>query len=69
MMYANSEQSNDKSKFFCEFAQYVLNSVTERIERFNKLCSILNPKWRLIHNGNALLLQGMQWKLEHLDEG
>ncbi|APB71532.1 MerR family transcriptional regulator [Paenibacillus polymyxa] len=69
MLYANTEQVKDKTSFFRHYATHALDAVPEPIQRFNKLCLILNPKWSLIVEGIALLLQGMKWKLEHMDEG
>ncbi|MCE5172717.1 MerR family transcriptional regulator [Paenibacillus profundus] len=66
MLYANSDQSINKEEFFRYFAEYAQNPRTERIERFNTLCSILSPKFRSFSKGNTLLLQGIQWKLEHM---
>jgi DNA-binding transcriptional MerR regulator len=64
MMYAGPEQFRDKAAFFRQYAQYMRTAPTKRIERFNKLCLLLNPKWDVIVRGNALLMQGLQWKLE-----
>ncbi|RAV19283.1 MerR family transcriptional regulator [Paenibacillus contaminans] len=66
MLYANPGQSVDKEDFFRYFAKYSQTIRTERIERFNTLCSILSPKFRQFSKGNLLLLQGIQWKLEHM---
>ncbi len=64
MMYANSEQFSDKAAFLHQYGQSMLHAPTERMERFNKLCLILNPKWDIVVSGNALLMQGLQWKLQ-----
>ncbi|MCY9517696.1 MerR family DNA-binding transcriptional regulator [Paenibacillus apiarius] len=61
-----SEQSINKEGFFRYFAECAQHSRTERIERFNTLCSILSPKFRLFSKGNTLLPQGIPWKLEHM---
>ncbi|MNC32719.1 HTH-type transcriptional activator TipA [compost metagenome] len=63
MMYAGPEQFRDKAAFFRQYAHLMQTAVTERIERFNKLCLLLNPKWDVIVRGNALLMEGLQWKL------
>ncbi|AZS15531.1 MerR family transcriptional regulator [Paenibacillus lutimineralis] len=67
MMYANQEQFHDKAAFFQQYAQSMPHAPTERMERFNKLCLLLNPKWDVIVRGNALLMQGLQWKLRQED--
>ncbi|WP_227793329.1 MerR family transcriptional regulator [Paenibacillus guangzhouensis] len=64
LLYANAGQSASQEDFFRYFAAYSQQPRTERIERFNALCSILSPKYRLFAKGNDLLLQGIQWKLE-----
>ncbi|MFD0713053.1 MerR family transcriptional regulator [Paenibacillus sp. GCM10027626] len=66
MLYANLEQSANQEDFFRYFAKYSQRTRSERIERFNTLCSILSPKYRQFAKGNLLLLQGIQWKLEHM---
>jgi DNA-binding transcriptional MerR regulator len=66
MLYASSGQSANQEDFFRYFAAYSQHPRTERIERFNTLCSILSPKYRLFAKGNELLLQGIQWKLKQL---
>ncbi|SMF75774.1 DNA-binding transcriptional regulator, MerR family [Paenibacillus uliginis N3/975] len=66
MLYENSEQSMGKKDFFRIFAKHSLNPTTERIERFITLCSILSPQFHMLSKGNHLLLQGIQWKLEHM---
>ncbi|OME12401.1 MerR family transcriptional regulator [Paenibacillus odorifer] len=63
MMYAGPEQFRDKAAFFRQYAHLMQTAVTERIERFNKLCLLLNPKWDVIVRGNALLMEGLEWKL------
>lgn len=63
MMYAGPEQFRDKAAFFRQYAHLMQTAPTERIERFNKLCLLLNPKWDVIVRGNALLMEGLQWKL------
>lgn len=66
MLYASSGQSTSQADFFRYFAEYSQRPRTERIERFNTLCSLLSPKYRLFAKGNALLLQGIQWRLKQL---
>ncbi|WP_231392039.1 MULTISPECIES: MerR family transcriptional regulator [unclassified Paenibacillus] len=66
MLYANSEQSVDQEEFFRYFAEYSQRTRSERIERFNTLCSLLSPKFRLFSQGNLLLLQGIKWRLEQM---
>lgn len=63
MMYAGPEQFRDKAAFFRQYAHLMQTAPTERIERFNKLCLLLNPKWDVIVRGNALLMEGLEWKL------
>jgi DNA-binding transcriptional MerR regulator len=66
MLYSSSGQSVSHEDFFRYFAEYSQHPRTERIERFNTLCSTLSPKYRLFAKGNELLLQGIQWKLKQL---
>lgn len=68
MMYASSEQVGDGEAFFRKQARYMLNSVTERILRFNKLCTILNPESSVIVDGVGLLMEGMRHRLEQLNQ-
>lgn len=67
MMYGSSEQSSNQTDFFRNQSRYMLNSVTERILRFNKLCSILNPEWAQLVECIELLQRGMRWRLQQLD--
>jgi DNA-binding transcriptional MerR regulator len=66
MLYASSGQSANQEQFFRYFAEYSQKPRTERIERFNTLCSILSPKYRLFAKGNELLLQGIEWKVRQM---
>lgn len=67
MMYGSSEHSSNPEDFFHKQSQYMLDSVTERILRFNKLCSILNPEWGQLVECMELLQRGMRWRLQQLD--
>lgn len=67
MMYASPEQFSDKAAFFRQYAQSMLHAPTERMERFNILCLHLNSKWDVVVRGNALLMQGLQWRLRQED--
>lgn len=66
MLYADSKQSTHREDFFRYFAEYTQSTKTERIERFTTLCSILSPEFHFFSKGNTLLLEGIQWKLEHM---
>lgn len=66
LLYADSEQSMNKEDFFRYFAEYAKSPNTERVERFNTLCAMLSPEYRLFSKGNTLLLQGIEWRLEHM---
>ncbi|MNC47796.1 hypothetical protein D3C75_968780 [compost metagenome] len=60
LLYANVEQLQHPDEFILKQAQHLLNAMTERILRFNKLCTIVNPEWQDISSGMELLMQGMQ---------
>ncbi|MGG3308032.1 MerR family transcriptional regulator [Paenibacillus lautus] len=66
MLYANAEQSMNQEDVFRYFEEYAKSPRTERIKRFNTLCAILSPEYRLFSKGNNLLLQGIEWRLGHM---
>ena len=68
MLCANSEQSINKEDSLRSFAEYAQRTRTKRLERCNTLCSILSPQFHLLAKGNLLLFQGIQWKLEHMQD-
>lgn len=68
MMYASIEHAGDPEAFFRKQARYMLDSITERILRFNKLCKILNPEWSQIVDGINLLQEGMRLRLKQMEE-
>ncbi|SFE97105.1 hypothetical protein SAMN04487969_11093 [Paenibacillus algorifonticola] len=67
-IYAGTEQMEDDEAFFRKQARYMLDSVTERILRFNKLCAIVNPEWSQIVEGVTLLQKAMHLRLEQLEQ-
>lgn len=60
LLYANVEELEQPEEFLPRQAQHLLDSVTERTLRFNKLCTLVNPEWQEISSGMELLMQGMQ---------
>ncbi|MCG7408282.1 MerR family transcriptional regulator [Paenibacillus sp. ACRRX] len=68
MLHASEEEARHKEAFFRQYAQNALHSVNERSLRVDTLCSILNPKWRLLSECNNLMLQAMEWRLKQMDE-
>lgn len=68
MLYASNEHTGDPEAFFRTQAQYMLDSVTERILRFNRLCMVVNPEWSEIVDGINLLQEGMRRRLQQMEE-
>ncbi|WP_342480794.1 hypothetical protein NST07_32775 [Paenibacillus sp. FSL L8-0340] len=60
LLYANVEELGQPDEFIPRQARHLLDSVTERTLRFNKLCTLVNPEWQDITGGMELLMQGMQ---------
>jgi DNA-binding transcriptional MerR regulator len=66
MLYANSELLDPNEDFFHYFVEYFQRTQTKRLERCNTLCSIISPQFHLLSKGSHLLFQGIEWKLEHI---
>lgn len=64
LLYADVEQRKQPDVFIVKQARHLLDSTTERIVRFNQLCTIVNPEWRDIASGMDLLMRGMQVLVE-----
>ncbi|WP_340031920.1 hypothetical protein NSQ20_04405 [Paenibacillus sp. FSL K6-1122] len=68
LMYASVEHAEAPEVFFRKQARYMLDSVTDRILRFNKLCKVMNPEWSQIVDGINLLQEGMRLRLKQMEE-
>jgi len=66
LLYTNVEQLADRGNFFRAFAEHSQTVITERMERFDTLCSIISPTFLQLSKGNALLHQAIQWKLQQM---
>ncbi|MFF2886002.1 MerR family transcriptional regulator [Paenibacillus sp. NPDC057967] len=66
MLYTNVEQSANKEDFFRYFAEHSQSALTERMERFDTLCSIISPTFLQFSKGNVLLHQAIRWKLQQM---
>ncbi|WP_186380579.1 MerR family transcriptional regulator [Brevibacillus brevis] len=67
-LVAKAGQSPDTVEYFQQFLEYLSHSVTDLTERFDTLCSLLNPEWKLLTEANTLLFSGVQCKLSRLKE-
>ncbi|OBZ14999.1 hypothetical protein A8L34_14055 [Bacillus sp. FJAT-27264] len=67
LLYTNSGKSSSLEDFFRYFAENSL-ALTERMERFDTLCSIISPKSRQFSKGNVLLLQAIPYKLQQMQQ-
>lgn len=68
LMYASVEHAETPEVFFSKQARYMLDSVTDRILRFNKLCKVMNPEWSQIVDGINLLQEGMRLRLKQMED-
>ncbi|WP_241774526.1 MULTISPECIES: MerR family transcriptional regulator [Lysinibacillus] len=67
-LYANSQQLDNKEDHFRYFAEYIQKTKTKRLERCETLCAILSPQYYQLSKANQLLFQGIEWRLEHMEE-
>ncbi|MDK8182182.1 MerR family transcriptional regulator [Paenibacillus sp. UMB4589-SE434] len=68
MMQSSEEQLLDKRAYLRQYAQLALRPRPELMKRFDRLCMIINPEWRTLLQADKLLLQGIQWMVDHLED-
>lgn len=68
LMFADVDELPVPQSFFRRFAERMLSSQSENLERFRRICSILYPSLQSYIKTNELFYQALQWKLEQLDK-
>lgn len=68
LLFADVDEHPVSQSFFRRFAERLLSSQTENLERFRRICSILYPGLQSYMKSNELFYQGLRWKLQQLDK-
>lgn len=68
LLFADVDEHPVSQSFFRRFAERLLSSQTENLERFRRICSILYPGLQSYMKTNELFYQGLRWKLQQLDK-
>ncbi|UED72306.1 MerR family transcriptional regulator [Brevibacillus sp. DP1.3A] len=68
LLFADVDELPVSQSFFRRFAERLLSNQSENLERFRRICSILYPGLQAYMKTNELFYQGLQWKLQQLDE-
>ncbi|TQR37366.1 MerR family transcriptional regulator [Brevibacillus brevis] len=67
LLFADVDELPVPQSFFRRFSEWLLSSQTENLERFRRICLILYPGLQTYMKTNELFYQGVQWKLQQLD--